>query len=228
MARKEPHDLFKIGTIVSKFIKPFFPPSNNERIFAYEITQISAEVRRSFYEALGWCNDYLGHAVGNFLTKCSRMLKNHESKSKFVKHELRQLLQSKFESLPPKLFHLMLLQLTDICPSILLTRRTQALLQLPAPALSKHQNQLHRPQVNQSPAYQAPVPQTHSVTKNDFDNYVKANDAIMRNMQNNLQNQGSGTLPLVTQLLNPREDRKGITTRIGVAYPGPPIPYILQ
>ncbi|GJU95524.1 hypothetical protein Tco_1320280 [Tanacetum coccineum] len=62
------------------------------------------------------------------------------------------------------------------------------------------QNQLHRPQVNQSPAYQAPVPQTHSVTKNDFDNYVKANDAIMRNMQNNLQNQastsGQGTLPV--------------------------------
>ncbi|GJY77296.1 reverse transcriptase domain-containing protein [Tanacetum coccineum] len=27
------------------------------------------------------------------------------------------------------------------------------------------QNQLHRPQVNQSPAYQAPVPQTHSVTR---------------------------------------------------------------
>ncbi|GJW69485.1 reverse transcriptase domain-containing protein [Tanacetum coccineum] len=40
------------------------------------------------------------------------------------------------------------------------------------------------------PAYQAPVPQTHSVTKNDFDNYVKANDAIMRNLQDNIQNQG--------------------------------------
>ncbi|GJZ61885.1 reverse transcriptase domain-containing protein [Tanacetum coccineum] len=119
------------------------------------------------------------------------------------------------------------------------------------------QNQLHRPQVNQSPAYQAPVPQTHSVTKNDFDNYVKANDAIMRNMQNNLQNQGqsmqvetnklnnqmanltdmlakfvtantastsgSGTLPGNT-ITNPREDLKGITTRSGVAYQGPPIP----
>ncbi|GJR69747.1 reverse transcriptase domain-containing protein [Tanacetum coccineum] len=119
------------------------------------------------------------------------------------------------------------------------------------------QNQLHRPQVNQSPAYQAPVPQTHSVTKNDFDNYVKANDAIMRNMQNNLQNQGqsmqvetnklnnqmanltdmlakfvtantastsgSGTLPGNT-ITNPREDLKGITTRSGVAYRGPPIP----
>ncbi|GJS97956.1 reverse transcriptase domain-containing protein [Tanacetum coccineum] len=119
------------------------------------------------------------------------------------------------------------------------------------------QNQLHRPQFNQSPAYQAPVPQTHSVTKNDFDNYVKANDAIMRNMQNNLQNQGqsmqietnklnnqmanltdmlakfvtantastsgSGTLPGNT-VTNPREDLKGITTRSGVAYQGPPIP----
>ncbi|GJT51937.1 hypothetical protein Tco_0978094 [Tanacetum coccineum] len=51
------------------------------------------------------------------------------------------------------------------------------------------------------PAYQAPVPQTHSVTKNDFDNYVKANDAIMRNMQNNLQNQA------------PREDLKGYHKR---------------
>ncbi|GJQ92403.1 reverse transcriptase domain-containing protein [Tanacetum coccineum] len=63
------------------------------------------------------------------------------------------------------------------------------------------QNQLHRPQVNQSPAYQAPVPQTHSVTKNDFDNYVKANDAIMRNMQNNLQNQGQ-SMQVETNKLN--------------------------
>ncbi|GKF45399.1 reverse transcriptase domain-containing protein, partial [Tanacetum coccineum] len=62
-------------------------------------------------------------------------------------------------------------------------------------------NQLHRPQVNQSPAYQAPVPQTHSVTKNDFDNYVKANDAIMRNMQNNLQNQGQ-SMQIETNKLN--------------------------
>ncbi|GJT12617.1 hypothetical protein Tco_0859659 [Tanacetum coccineum] len=64
-----------------------------------------------------------------------------------------------------------------------------------------NQNQLHRPQVNQSLAYQAPVPQTHSVTKNDFDNYVKANDAIMRNMQNNLQNQGQ-SMQVETNKLN--------------------------
>ncbi|GKD12831.1 reverse transcriptase domain-containing protein, partial [Tanacetum coccineum] len=86
-------------------------------------------------------------------------------------------------------------------------------------------------QVNQPPAYQAPVyqasfPQTQGVSKTDFDSYVKANDAVMKNMQNQnqvLQNQGSGTLPGNT-VTNPKEDLKGITTRSGVAYQGPAIP----
>ncbi|GJT74410.1 reverse transcriptase domain-containing protein [Tanacetum coccineum] len=110
-----------------------------------------------------------------------------------------------------------------------------------------NQSQIYRPQVNQPPAYQAPVPQTHGVSKTDFDNYVKANDAVLRNMQNQgqtLQNQmanltdmlskfvtsntastsGSGTLPGNT-ITNPKEDLKGITTRSGVAYQGPAIPF---
>ncbi|GJX17261.1 hypothetical protein Tco_0218093, partial [Tanacetum coccineum] len=97
--------------------------------------------------------------------------------------------------------------------------------------------------VNQPPSYQAPVPQTHGVSKTDFDNYVKANDAVLRNMQNQgqtLQNQmtnltdmlskfvtsktastsGLGTLPGNT-VTNPKEDLKGITTRSGVVYQGP-------
>ncbi|GJZ58508.1 hypothetical protein Tco_0614002, partial [Tanacetum coccineum] len=45
-----------------------------------------------------------------------------------------------------------------------------------------NQGQLHRPQVSQppsyqAPAYQAPAPQTHGVSKADFESYVKANDA---------------------------------------------------
>nr|GEW20260.1 reverse transcriptase domain-containing protein [Tanacetum cinerariifolium] len=109
-----------------------------------------------------------------------------------------------------------------------------------------NQGQLHRPQVIQPLAYQAPIPQTQSVSKTDFESYVKANDAVMRNMQNqgqNLQIQmanltdmlskfissntasslGSGTLPSNT-VTNPKEDLKGITTRSGVAYQGPTIP----
>nr|GEV10140.1 reverse transcriptase domain-containing protein [Tanacetum cinerariifolium] len=87
-----------------------------------------------------------------------------------------------------------------------------------------NQGQLHRPQVNQplayqALAYQAPVHQTQSVSQTDFERYVKANDAVLRNIQSH----GSGTLPGNT-ITNPKEDLKGITTRSGVAYQGPTIP----
>nr|GEX23248.1 reverse transcriptase domain-containing protein [Tanacetum cinerariifolium] len=98
----------------------------------------------------------------------------------------------------------------------------------------------------QAPAYQAPAPQTQGVLKEDFSSYVKANDAVMRNMQTqgqNMQNQftnltelltkfvnsnsastsSSGTLPSNT-IANPRTDLKAITTRSGVSYDGPQIP----
>ncbi|GJR48968.1 reverse transcriptase domain-containing protein [Tanacetum coccineum] len=101
-------------------------------------------------------------------------------------------------------------------------------------------------QVNQPPAYQAPVPQTQGVSKTDFENYVTANNAVLRNMQNQgqtLENQianltdmfskfvssntastsGSGTLPS-NIITNPKEDLKGITTRSGVTYQVPRIP----
>ncbi|GJS54544.1 reverse transcriptase domain-containing protein [Tanacetum coccineum] len=84
------------------------------------------------------------------------------------------------------------------------------------------------------------------VSKTDFENYVKVNDEILRNMQNlgqGLQNQmtnltkmlskfvnsntastsSSGSLPSNT-VTNPKEDLKGITTRSGVVYQGPTIP----
>nr|GEX79007.1 reverse transcriptase domain-containing protein [Tanacetum cinerariifolium] len=84
-----------------------------------------------------------------------------------------------------------------------------------------NQGQLHRPQVNQPPAYQASVPQTQTVSQTDFESYVKANDAILRNMQS--QGQRSWTLPSNT-VTNLKEELKGITTRSGVAYQGLIIP----
>ncbi|GJX36023.1 reverse transcriptase domain-containing protein [Tanacetum coccineum] len=121
--------------------------------------------------------------------------------------------------------------------------------QAPAYQPPVHQGQIYRPQVvqppaYQAPAYQAPAPQIQGVSKEDFQAYVKANDAVMRNMQTqgqNMQNQltdltdmlskfvtsntasTSRTLPSNT-VTNPKEDLKGITTRSGVAYKGPMIP----
>nr|GEV38049.1 reverse transcriptase domain-containing protein [Tanacetum cinerariifolium] len=109
-----------------------------------------------------------------------------------------------------------------------------------------YQPSVFQPPAYQAPSYQAPAPQTQGVLKEDFAAYVKANDAVMRNMQTqgqNMQNQltnmtylltkfvnsnnastsSSGTLPSDT-ISNTRSDLKAITTRSGVSYDGPQIP----
>ncbi|GJW50252.1 hypothetical protein Tco_0091603 [Tanacetum coccineum] len=95
----------------------------------------------------------------------------------------------------------------------------------------------YQPPMNQPPVYQAPTSQIQGVSKTDFENYVKANDAVLKNVQNqgqNLQNQmanvtslltslcnnfkntastsNSGTLPSQT-VTNPRQQINAITTR---------------
>ncbi|GJU15333.1 reverse transcriptase domain-containing protein [Tanacetum coccineum] len=101
-----------------------------------------------------------------------------------------------------------------------------------------NQGQVYQPQINQPPTFQAPVPPAPGVSKPDFDNYVKANDAVMQNMQNQMANitdlitkfvnsntastLGSGSLPSNT-IANPKGDVKAITTRSGVSYDGPQI-----
>nr|GEX14246.1 hypothetical protein [Tanacetum cinerariifolium] len=114
-----------------------------------------------------------------------------------------------------------------------------------------NQGTVYQPSVFQPPAYQAPAYQVHApqpqgISKEYFSTYVKANDAVMRNMQTqgqNMQNQltnltdlitkfvnsnsasnsSSGTLPSNT-IANPRSDLKAISTRSGVSYDGPKIP----
>nr|GFB28621.1 hypothetical protein [Tanacetum cinerariifolium] len=98
----------------------------------------------------------------------------------------------------------------------------------------------------QAPGHQALIPQLQVVTITEFTNYMKANDAILKNMQTNMtsltnfnlelknmfgqfmkmntaSSLGSRTLPsnTITKL---KEDLKGITTQSGITYQGPTIP----
>ncbi|GJZ57635.1 hypothetical protein Tco_0613129 [Tanacetum coccineum] len=81
-------------------------------------------------------------------------------------------------------------------------------------------NQNDPPEVNQPPAYQDPIyqalaPQAQSVSKTNFDSYVKANDAVMRNMQNQnqvLQNQGQN---LQAQLNNLATSNQRLESMLG-------------
>ncbi|GJX04571.1 hypothetical protein Tco_0190487 [Tanacetum coccineum] len=64
-----------------------------------------------------------------------------------------------------------------------------------------NQGQIYRPPVNQPVAHQGPAPQTHGVSKTDFERYVTANDAVLRNMQNQGQNLQSQMANLTDMLL---------------------------
>nr|GEZ76444.1 reverse transcriptase domain-containing protein [Tanacetum cinerariifolium] len=89
------------------------------------------------------------------------------------------------------------------------------------------------------------IPQPQVVTTNKFTNFIKANDAILKNIQTNMtsltnsnlelknmfgqfmkmntaSSSGSGILPGNT-ITNPKEDLKGITTCSGTVYQGPTI-----
>ncbi|GJT68007.1 reverse transcriptase domain-containing protein [Tanacetum coccineum] len=62
------------------------------------------------------------------------------------------------------------------------------------------------------PPFQAPTPQNQGVSKMDFENYVKANDAVLKNVQNQASTSNPGTLPSQT-VTNSRQQINAITTR---------------
>ncbi|GJV07777.1 hypothetical protein Tco_1345433 [Tanacetum coccineum] len=72
-----------------------------------------------------------------------------------------------------------------------------------------------------APAYQAPAPQTQGASKEDFQNYIKANDMFINT--NTASTSGSGSLPSNT-VANPKSNLKAITTRSGVSYNGTQVP----
>nr|GFB08141.1 hypothetical protein [Tanacetum cinerariifolium] len=115
------------------------------------------------------------------------------------------------------------------------------------------------PLAYQAPVYQATgyqasvhqplIPQPQVVTTAEFTNYMRKNNAILKNMQTNMTSltnfnlelknmfgqfmkmntasySGSGTVPINT-ITNPKEYLKGITTRSGTAYQGPTTYYLL-
>ncbi|GKD95868.1 reverse transcriptase domain-containing protein, partial [Tanacetum coccineum] len=65
--------------------------------------------------------------------------------------------------------------------------------------------QVYQPPTNQPPVYQAPTQQMQGVSKTDFENYVKANDAVLRNMQNQgqgLQNQMTNLTEMLSKFIS--------------------------
>ncbi|GJY30330.1 reverse transcriptase domain-containing protein [Tanacetum coccineum] len=94
-----------------------------------------------------------------------------------------------------------------------------------------YQGQVYQPPTSQPPVYQAhpyqaPDPQMQGVSNTDFENYVKANDAILRNMQN----QGQDVQPPVVPVENQNPVSKPVDAPVSVPMPNPKlsIPYPLR
>ncbi|GJZ25937.1 hypothetical protein Tco_0570190, partial [Tanacetum coccineum] len=89
-----------------------------------------------------------------------------------------------------------------------------------------YQPPTNQPQINQVLPYQPP---TNSVSKTEFENYSKANDANMNNLQMKLDNFQNDFQRVYNESQKKQDDfqkneAKAITTRSGVSYDGPPIP----
>ncbi|GJW78348.1 reverse transcriptase domain-containing protein [Tanacetum coccineum] len=220
----------------------------------------------TFYNSLNSNDqDSLNSAAGgNFLDKMPReCLKIIESKSKVRQSRSKAIVSKVSTSSSTPAVSSDVAELKDMVRALILDKKNQT----PAPAPVKAVEQscvtcggghsyqncpatdgniyrdnileyINQPPTFQAPAYQAPVPPAPGVSKPDFDNYVKANDAVMQNMQNQMANitdlitkfvnsntastSGSGSLPSNT-IANPKGDVKAITTRSGVSYKGPQI-----
>nr|GEU78689.1 reverse transcriptase domain-containing protein [Tanacetum cinerariifolium] len=253
LEKEPPRSILTWDDLVSKFINQFFSPSKTTNL-RNEIMRFQQKFDESFYEAWDRFNDLLRacahhgffelHQLDTFYNALNSKSKVRQSRAKVVVAKVGT--SSSTPAISSKV-----VELKDLVRALLLEKKNQssATVSSPTPAPVKavepncvtcgggnfNQGQLHRPQVNQPPAYlalayQAPIPQTQSVSQTDFESYVKANDEFLRNMQNqgqNVQNQlvnltdmlskfmsynaasssGSGTL-LSNTITNPKEELK--------------------
>nr|GEX92746.1 reverse transcriptase domain-containing protein [Tanacetum cinerariifolium] len=189
-----------------------FPPSKTTNL-RNDITRFQQRFDESFYEAWERFNDLLracphhgffeihqldtfynalnindqdslnSAAGGNFLDKMPRAcLKIIEIKSKVRQSRAKAVVSKVGTSSSTSVISSNVAELKDMVKALLLDKKNQS----PAPTPSTTHAPIKAVEsncVNQASVYQAPIPQTQRVSQTDFESYVKANDAILRNMQ---------------------------------------------
>nr|GEW11395.1 reverse transcriptase domain-containing protein [Tanacetum cinerariifolium] len=265
LEKEPPRLIFTWDDLVLKFINQFFPSSKTTNL-RNEITNFHQRVMKSpisinvlmnllvklvidskiFFEPVpimvsrNYTNlidskIFFSAAGGNFLDKMPReCLAIIESKSKVRYSHNKPVIAKVSTNTSTSSISPDVVELKDMVKALLLDKKSQNQSAAPVKAVKES-----------CVTCGAPAPQTQGVSKEDFLAYIKANDAVMRNMQTqgqNMQNQltnltdlitmfvnsnsgstlSSGTLPSNT-IANPRSDLKAITTRSGVSYVGPQI-----
>ncbi|GJT29953.1 reverse transcriptase domain-containing protein [Tanacetum coccineum] len=240
--KEPPRSILTWDDLVSKFINQFFPPSKTT-YYRNEIITFYQKPNETFNEAWerfkGLLRQYIQQfqqtaAVGNFLQRNQPSNLASQMKPPGFNQPNVQTNQNRYQG----------------TNSNFNQNRGNF-----NPNRQKNQNQVYQAPPYQTPTnqvlpYQPPMPQIQGVAKTDFENYVKANDAVLKNVQNqgqNLQNQmanvtslltslcdnfknsastsNSGTLPSQT-VTNPRQQINAITTRSGKTLEEPSTPLV--
>nr|GEY17027.1 reverse transcriptase domain-containing protein [Tanacetum cinerariifolium] len=244
LEKEAPRSILTWEDLVSKFINQFFPPSKTTNL-RNEITRFQQRFDELFYEAWERFNDLLRACPHHGFSELHHLDTFYNALNVNDQDSLNSAAGGNLLYKMPREW----LKIIESKSKVRQTRAKAVVAKVSTssstPAISSDVAEL-KDMVNQPPAYQAHIPQTQSMSKTDFESYVKSNDAVLRNMQNQGQNlqiqianltdmlskfvssntasfSGSGTLPSNT-ITNPKEDLKGITTQSGVAYQGPTIP----
>nr|GEV85205.1 reverse transcriptase domain-containing protein [Tanacetum cinerariifolium] len=231
LEKEAPRSILTWEDLVSKFINQFFPPSKTKNL-RNEITRFQQRFDESFYEAWERFNDLL-RACGNFLDKMPQeCLKIIKSKSKVRQTRAKAVVAKVSTSSSTPAISSDVAELKDVVRALLLDKknRSSAPVSSPTPAPVK----AVKPNCvtcGGTHSYQNCPATSENVYRDNIQHYVKANDAVLRNIQNQGQNlqiqmanltdmlskfvssntassSGLGTLPSNT-ITNPKEDLKG-------------------
>nr|GEY60100.1 reverse transcriptase domain-containing protein [Tanacetum cinerariifolium] len=236
LEKEPPRSILTWDDLVSKFINQFFPPSKTTNLHN-EITGFQQRFDESFSEAWDRFNDLLRASISSDVVELKDMVRALllDKKNHYLAPAPSPT-PAPIKAVEPNYVTCCGTHSYQNCPATsrnVFQDNIQEYVSQAAVANYGQGNTGFRPQMvaNQiRPPGFPPVQNSQNnfnrgnnfnQNRGDFERYVKANDAVLRNIQ--IHGQGSGTLPGNT-ITNPKEDLKGITIRSGVAYQGLAIP----
>ncbi|GJZ17006.1 reverse transcriptase domain-containing protein [Tanacetum coccineum] len=232
LEKEPPRSILTWDNLVSKFINQIFPPSKTTNL-RNEITRFQQRFDESFYEAWDRFNDLLRACPHHGFSELHQLDTFYNALNANDQDSLNSAAGGNFLDKIPHVAALTteVSELKNMMKTMLIDKQKA---QAPAPVKAVEQSCVtcggahsyrncpsHRWQrlsrqhsgcINpdyQPPftklTFQAPAQQMQGISKTDFESYVKANDAVLRNMQNQgqgLQNQMTNFTDMLSKFVN--------------------------
>ncbi|GJY97099.1 reverse transcriptase domain-containing protein [Tanacetum coccineum] len=228
--KEPPNSILTWEDLVTKFVNQFFPPSKTTHL-KNEISRFTQKIEKTFSEAWERFKELLRACPHHGFTELTQVDTFYNGLNKNEQDSLNaaaggNLLNERIDKLADQLSTLVEI----VSKKVVTPAPVKAVEESCVTCGGAHSWKFLRNMQNQINSLKGDL-------KNEIQNTIKSQQAVMMNQQttfqNNLQNMicglfqnqasTSGTLPSNT-IPNPKGEMKAITTRSGVAYEGPSIP----